>query len=214
MSVDLVREALAALHAALLLAVVIVAAVSDLTKGRIHNATILTALLGGFALAYLRGGMAGSIYAPTINLWSSAAGATAMFVLFYVFHKLGGLGGGDVKLMAGIGALTGLRFAIWATLFTSFAGMILAITLLIYRGEMKAGARRSLKGLFRLRRKRASEIPGPDGVAPALTDPEGAKAADAEEAKRFGVPYALAVGAGVVWATVVFLRQGMILPFF
>ena len=37
----------------------------------------------------------------------AVAGAGAGFAVFLLFHLLGGLGGGDVKLMAAFGALLG-----------------------------------------------------------------------------------------------------------
>src|SRR5271170_7824365 len=61
------------------------------------------------------------------------AGAAAGFAVFLVFYLLGGMGGGDVKLMAGFGALLGTGRLIEAALWTAGAGGLLALGVLAYR---------------------------------------------------------------------------------
>ena len=58
---------------------------------------------------------------------SSIAGAAAGFIVFLVFYLLGGMGGGDVKLMAGLGAVIGIERLLSATLWTSVLGGFLAL---------------------------------------------------------------------------------------
>jgi Flp pilus assembly protein protease CpaA len=57
----------------------------------------------------------------------SLAGAVAGFLVFLVFYVLGGMGGGDVKLMSGFGAVLGWKGVLWASLWTAAAGGVLAL---------------------------------------------------------------------------------------
>ena len=61
------------------------------------------------------------------------AGAAAGFAVFLVFYLLGGMGGGDVKLMAGFGALLGTGRLIEAALWTAGVGGLLALGVLAYQ---------------------------------------------------------------------------------
>src|ERR1700733_15328867 len=68
--------------------------------------------------------------------WSGLAdgllGATLGFAVFLIPYGLGGLGGGDVKLMAGFGALTGTHGVLPALLLVSMAGAATAILCLLW----------------------------------------------------------------------------------
>lgn len=94
------------------------AAIEDLARRTISNWTVLAALAAGLACQVLAQGWMGIGYA--------VAGAVAGFAVFLIFYILGGMGGGDVKLMAGFGAMLGvgrlLPFAFW----TALTGGILA----------------------------------------------------------------------------------------
>ena len=111
---------------AMALAIGIAASVEDIARRRISNWTCLAALAGGLAVHFYDGGWRG--------LGSSLLGAAAGFAVFLVFYCLGGMGGGDVKLMAGFGALLGgasrlLEAALWA----AAAGGLLAAAVLAFR---------------------------------------------------------------------------------
>ena len=45
------------------------------------------------------------------------------------------MGGGDVKMMAMVGALTGWKGVLFTTFFGSLAGSIVGIALMIFRGK-------------------------------------------------------------------------------
>jgi Flp pilus assembly protein protease CpaA len=59
-------------------------------------------------------------------LISSVLGAAGGFAVFFIFYWLGGMGGGDVKLMAGLGAVVGVERLVAAALWTAACGGILA----------------------------------------------------------------------------------------
>ena len=72
-------------------------------------------LVCGAATAGTRGGL------------TSLAGAAAGFGVFLVWHWLGGLGGGDVKLMAAFGAMLGPSDIVLAAVLGAIAGALLAL---------------------------------------------------------------------------------------
>ena len=95
------------------------AIVDDLRRRHIANWIPAAALAGGFGWQIGSNGWMGSLYA--------LAGAAAGFSVFLIFYLLGGMGGGDVKLMAGFGALLGTGGILWAALWTAAAGGVLAL---------------------------------------------------------------------------------------
>ena len=87
------------------LAAVAVAVVTDLRSFKIYNALTLPLVVWGLAYHGINAGFAG--------LADSAAGMAVGFGVFFVVFLLGGMGGGDVKLMAGVGAWLGCRSSSW-----------------------------------------------------------------------------------------------------
>ena len=102
------------------------AMIDDLARRQIANWIPLSALAAGFGWQIGQSGWNGFLYA--------GIGAVAGFAVFLVFYLLGGMGGGDVKLMAGFGALLGFRQLITAALFTAAVGGLIAVTVLGVRG--------------------------------------------------------------------------------
>ena len=99
--------------------VAVIAAVFDLRQRRIPNALTVPAMLAGILIHSSRSGWDGL----TFSLLGLAIGG-GVLLIFFVF---GGMGAGDVKLMAGIGALGGFRFTISVLVLTGVAGGIMAI---------------------------------------------------------------------------------------
>ena len=59
------------------------------------------------------------------------SGALVGLCIFIVPFALGGMGGGDVKLFAAIGAWLGFLSVIWVALYTALAGGLLALFFII-----------------------------------------------------------------------------------
>jgi prepilin peptidase CpaA len=97
----------------------VAATVEDLVRRRISNWVCLVALVGGFVCQFLATGWPG--------VGSAALGALAGFGVFLLFYLLGGMGGGDVKLMGGFGALLGPGRLFEAALWTAGIGGLLAL---------------------------------------------------------------------------------------
>jgi prepilin peptidase CpaA len=101
------------------------ATVDDLARRQIANWIPAAALAGGFGWQIGQDGWMGAVHA--------LAGAAVGFSVFLVFYLLGGMGGGDVKLMAGFGALLGTGRLIEAALWTAGVGGVLALGVVGYQ---------------------------------------------------------------------------------
>lgn len=106
-------------HVSLTLALGLAAIAEDLWRRQISNWIPASALLGGIAVNWAEQGWWGGLMA--------LGGAVGGFVVFLVFYVLGGMGGGDVKLMAGFGAILGPSLLLWAALWTAAAGGLFAL---------------------------------------------------------------------------------------
>ena len=98
------------------------AVIVDLRRREIPNWISIAALVGGFGCQVLDKGWMG--------IGVAALGAVVGFVVFLVFYLLGGMGGGDVKLMAGFGALLGAGRLLEAALWTAGVGGLMAVIVL------------------------------------------------------------------------------------
>jgi len=96
----------------------------DLRYRRISNVLCGVLLLIGTLSAVLCRGWSG--------LADGLLGAALGFVIFLIPYALGGLGGGDVKLMAGFGALTGAQGVLPALILVALAGAVTAILYLVW----------------------------------------------------------------------------------
>ncbi len=95
------------------------ASLEDLWRRSISNLTILTGLAAGLGLQVWGHGWArGALH------W--AAGAAVGLAMFLIFFLLGGMGGGDVKLMAAFGACLGPGQIFRAGLLAAVVGALLA----------------------------------------------------------------------------------------
>jgi len=103
----------------------VAAVADDLARRQISNWIPLAALAGGLGWQIGLYGWRGLLYA--------AAGAAAGFAAFLIFYLLGGMGGGDIKLMAGFGALLGATRLAEAALWTAGVGGLLALGALALR---------------------------------------------------------------------------------
>jgi len=106
------------------------AMIDDLARRQIANWIPLSALAAGFGWQIGQSGLSGLLYA--------GIGTVAGFAVFLVFYLLGGMGGGDVKLMAGFGALLGFHRLLEAALWTAGVGGLIALGVLGVRALRRA----------------------------------------------------------------------------
>ncbi len=110
---------------AMAIALGLAASVEDLAVRRISNWIPVTALVCGLGWHTAVSGWRGIL--------TATAGAAAGFGVFLLFYILGGMGGGDVKLMAGLGSLLGAGRLLEAALWTAGIGGLIALGYLAYR---------------------------------------------------------------------------------
>jgi len=123
----------AALPGAATLAAVAAAAAADLRGFRVANSLTLPLLVTG--LVY-HGVMSRTVLPP-----SSLLGALFGGGVLFVFYLLGGMGAGDVKLLAGVGAWLGLPLTVYVFLGAALSGGCYAAVLLTLPRRPKAAGR-------------------------------------------------------------------------
>lgn len=161
------------LRDALLLALCAGASYTDLRFRRIPDLLTFPAMVVALVLSFAGAGLPGLLGAATGLLVSGTVlGLVAM---------AGGMGGGDVKLMAAVGALLGLPDCLWGLLYAALLGGVLAIGMALVRGDLLRALRNIgawVWGMVRM----AKERPALGQGAPLY------------------VPYGVAIAAGALWA--------------
>ena len=105
----------------------LICAVTDFRSGKIYNKITYPAALLGLALSFI-------ISPPSPGM--SVAGLVAAFFGFSLLYKIGGMGAGDVKLMAAIGALKGLPFVFFSTFYIFCIASLAGIMILAWKGRL------------------------------------------------------------------------------
>ena len=111
------------------LALALAAAATDLRTRRIPNLLTAPAALLALFLHFFAGGVS-----EALKSFASLMICGAVFLLFYL---AGGMGAGDVKLIAAQGALLGLGNAVPLLTFTALAGGVLAFIVAARRGAVR-----------------------------------------------------------------------------
>ena len=115
-------------HIAVLL-IAALAAVIDLRVRRIPNWLTFGAAAAGLAFQVWASGFSGFVF--------GAGGWLTGVAIFFLPFALGGLGAGDLKLVAALGAWLGWQDTVWLGLYTGAAGGILAIVASLASGYMR-----------------------------------------------------------------------------
>lgn len=148
----------------------------DVRTRHIPNAVTL----GGAALALVHAGA----QLGAGGLASGALGWLTGFALFLPFFLLGGMGAGDVKLAACLGAWLGPGTAMWLVLYAAIAGGVMAIVVALAHGYLRQAVT-NVSGLLLYWRAVGVQ------PLPALT---------LGEARGPRLPYALPITAGTAAA--------------
>ena len=109
------------------------ACVTDVRSRRIPNVLTFGAALAALLYQSTVGGSAG--------VQSALFGWFVGTALFLPFFLLGGMGAGDVKLLAALGAWLGPSEVVYVGLYTSIAGGAIALMVALTRGYLKTAAR-------------------------------------------------------------------------
>src|SRR5436190_8795355 len=150
---------------------------TDVRWGKIFNKITFPLILAGFFLNTLFRGWSGGL--TSLEGFGAAIG----LVLLLTLVAGPGLGGGDIKLIAAIGALCGPAFVLWTCLFTALAGSVIFLIPLIRRGLLIYTVRNFAGNVYR---KYLLQMP-----------------VDVAEGSRSGKqPFSVAITAGVILAFV------------
>jgi prepilin peptidase CpaA len=104
------------------------AAVTDARTGLIPNWLTLPPLCAALLIHFLVSGAGGLLF--------SLAGALACGIMPYLLFRTGSMGGGDVKLLAAIGALAGAQVGLEVEVLGMLFAALYALVLLLFRGGL------------------------------------------------------------------------------
>jgi prepilin peptidase CpaA len=159
---------------AVLVALVVVSAWTDLRTRRIPNAVTLGGVLAALSLRAFLG---------TGELLHGLIGIVLALVLLIPLFTMGGVGGGDAKLLIAVSAFLGANSFIVAFIATAIAGGAMALTYSIKRGVI-------LPALLNTRGLLTWVVTGGRRGERTTLQMEGA----------VSVPYGVAIAAGTIFA--------------
>lgn len=105
-----------------------VAAVSDLRTRRIPNWISGLALICGIVLHVWQSGASGLLFA--------LAGAALGLAVLVPFYAIKAVGAGDVKLLAGVGAIVGVQLLVSVAIYAAIVGGVMSAVILARRKRL------------------------------------------------------------------------------
>jgi len=109
--------------------VALIAAVVDVRLFKVHNRLTVPLAVSGLVFHSLQTGWGGFAF--------SLFGLVVGFASLIVFYAMGGIGAGDVKLMAGVGAWLGAWLTLDVLLIACIAAGVYSLILMISAGGVK-----------------------------------------------------------------------------
>lgn len=117
----------------------VVVGVLDLKKHFVPNIITLPLLAAGLIMGAIQG----------MNYFmASLAAAAVLFLIGYVAYSMGGMGGGDVKLLAAIGAWMGLSVSFDVFLLASVIGAVWGLAKYASAGMLKEKLTLFFRGVY------------------------------------------------------------------
>lgn len=113
---------------------------TDLKSMKIPNVLTISGVVAGLLWHFLDEGWAGALFA--------LRGAAIGFVLMLVLYWFRAIGGGDVKLFAGIGAWTGAQMTLHIIVYSILCAGLIGVIILILRREAFARIRGILRNFL------------------------------------------------------------------
>jgi prepilin peptidase CpaA len=114
---------------ALLTLIVVIAGVSDYRHRRVPNWLTFSGVVIGIGLNFF-------LY-ETAGLWMSLKGLGLALSIYFPLFALRGMGAGDVKLMAAVGAIAGPANWLGILILTAILGGLSAIVLVAYKHRLR-----------------------------------------------------------------------------
>jgi prepilin peptidase CpaA len=128
----------------------LVCLITDLKNRQIYNVVLIPVLLFGLGYNLYAGG--------GVGLWHSLLGLLTGLGILIIPFALGGMGAGDVKLLATIGAVKGPIFVLYTAFGMGLTGGIIALAILIYQKSLLNTFIRFLRGVWSLSKVGAIEL--------------------------------------------------------
>lgn len=127
----------------LLVITLAICVITDIRSRKIYNIVIFPALLITLFLQLVLGGWQA--------LGASLLGFLIGFSILIIPYLLGGIGAGDVKLLALIGALKGGYFVFTTALYMALLGGGIALLILLFRSGVKKRLQSIVYGIYSYR---------------------------------------------------------------
>ena len=108
--------------------ILVISVVTDLRNRKILNIVTLPAILGALIYHFNSSGLEGFLF--------SGQGFLVGLGLFFIPFILGGIGAGDVKLLAALGAWKGAYFIFYTGIYAAIFSGIIALFILLKRREL------------------------------------------------------------------------------
>jgi prepilin peptidase CpaA len=166
--------------ALVVLACTAIAAVTDWHSFTIRNAITLPLIASGIIYHAVTG--------DSVWFVDSVGAACLMAAILFIPYALGVMGGGDLKLMAAIGAWFGTRLTLYVLIASSLVAGLYALVLLLQRGERKRTLLNFKVMYYKFRSLGA--LLGPDERIETLIG--------REDRRRRVIPFGVMVALGVI----------------
>ena len=114
-------------HVKFVCVVLIIAAYIDGKQLKVPNWITFPMVLSGLVYSTVVGGWEG--------LGAGLLGMTVGLLTLLPLYSIGGMGAGDVKLMAGIGAWMGVMPTVWAFVATVIVGAVMSVIMVLWSKE-------------------------------------------------------------------------------
>jgi len=153
-----------------LFVLIVICSLTDILCGKIYNFITFPMIISGFCLNFYLYGYKGLLFA-----FCGFIIAGGIFIVLYLW---GGFGAGDVKLMMAIGAIIGVNYIFDIILYSSIAGGIISIIVIIYKKQFIT----TLKNIFHF--------------FVFLIPKYHLKSVPLKKENSFSIPYGFAIGIG------------------
>jgi prepilin peptidase CpaA len=160
------------LYLSLAIVAALIASVWDVKTRRIPNWLTLSSIVAGLAAHCVLGGLRDTLIA--------LAAAVVGGGIFAIFFVAGGMGGGDVKLMAAVAAIVGFHSLFQVMVSTAIMGGVFALCLALAHGRLRQTVH-NIRLLF-LHHRYQGLTPHPE--------------INVSNRKTLRLPYAIAIAAG------------------
>jgi prepilin peptidase CpaA len=164
-------------HLLIPLALTVWIAWGDVRTRRIPNYLTLGTAVAGLAYNFMSHGLSG--------LGDGFLGMLLGFACLILPYLLGGMGAGDVKALAALGAWLGPKLTLLLFCYMGIAGGVIAVGYLVWQGSLWARIKQGWTFLLNL----------------VLCRPDGAPRAPSPTRVTGGIPYGVAIAVGMLILT-------------